>query len=152
MQNNSSHKPTIEYWHVWTDQDGISHQSRCQIADFIEKGIAPDTSPQWLSHLKQSGATITFTVLPVGWVGNWHENPKPQWVIPLSGRWFVETMDGQRVEMGPGEISFGEDQGTKADAQGHKGHLSGTVGDAPAVLIMVQLEETPTMEQSCRFK
>ncbi|MEH2311750.1 MAG: hypothetical protein V7K35_10190 [Nostoc sp.] len=102
--------------------------------------------------MKQSGATITFSVLPVGWVGNWHENPKPQWVIPLSGRWFVETMDGQRVEMGPGEISFGEDQGTKANAQGNKGHLSGTVGDEPAVLIMVQLEETPTVEQSCRFK
>ncbi|MBN3898508.1 MAG: cupin domain-containing protein [Nostoc sp. NOS(2021)] len=152
MQNNSSHKPTIDYWHVWTDHNGISHQSRCQIEDFIQKGIAPDTSPQWLSDLKQSGATITFTVLPVGWVGNWHENPKPQWVIPLSGRWFVETMDGQRVEMGPGEISFGEDQGTKADAQGHKGHLSGTVGDAPAVLIMVQLEETPTIDQSCRFR
>ncbi len=61
------------------------------------------------------------------------------------------TMDGQRVEMAPGEISFGEDQGTKADAQGHRGHLSGTVGDAPAVLIMVQLEETATIEQSCRF-
>ena len=152
MQNNSSNKPTIDYWHVWSDRDGISHQSRCQIEDFIEKGIDSDTSPQWISQLKQSGATIIFTVLPVGWVGNWHENPKPQWVIPLSGRWFVETMDGQRVEMGPGEISFGEDQGTKADAQGHKGHLSGTVGDAPAVLIMVQLEETPTMEQSCRFK
>ncbi|MEH2144064.1 cupin domain-containing protein [Nostoc sp.] len=152
MQNNASPKPTIDYWHVWIDHDGVSHQSRCQIEDFIEKGIAPDTSPQWLSNLKQSGATITFTVLPVGWVGNWHENPKPQWVIPLSGRWFVETMDGQRVEMGPGEISFGEDQGTKADAQGNKGHLSGTVGDEPAVLIMVQLEETPTFEQSCRFK
>ena len=64
----------------------------------------------------------------------------------------METMDGQRVEMVPGEISFGEDQGTKADAQGNKGHLSGTVGDAPAVLIMVQLEKNPTMEQSCRFK
>jgi hypothetical protein len=76
MENNQSHKPTLDYWHVWTDRDGISHQSRCQIQDFIEKGIAPDTSPQWLSKLKQSGATITFTVLPVGWVGNWHENPK----------------------------------------------------------------------------
>ncbi|MEH2065316.1 MAG: hypothetical protein V7K50_24155 [Nostoc sp.] len=60
MQNNSSPKPTIEYWHVWTDNDGISHQSRCQIEYFIEKGIAPDTSPQWLSNLKQSGATTTF--------------------------------------------------------------------------------------------
>ncbi|WP_375453266.1 hypothetical protein [uncultured Nostoc sp.] len=45
-------------------------------------------------------------------------------------------MDGQRVEMGKGEISFGEDQGTKADAQGHKGHLSGTIGDAPAASLL----------------
>ena len=29
--------PTIDYWHVWTDQDGVSHQSRCKIQDFIEK-------------------------------------------------------------------------------------------------------------------
>ncbi|MEH2281722.1 MAG: hypothetical protein V7K90_10420 [Nostoc sp.] len=61
-------------------------------------------------------------------------------------------MDGQPVEIAPGEISFGEDQNTKADAQSHKGHLSGTVGDAIAVLIMVQLEETPTIEQSCRLR
>ncbi|MGH2415163.1 MAG: cupin domain-containing protein [Microcystaceae cyanobacterium] len=144
--------PTINYWHVWTDRDGVSHQSRCQIQDFKLKSIAPPASPQWMGQLKQDDATIVFAVLPVGWIGAWHENPKPQWVIPLSGRWFVETMDGQRVEMGSGEISFGEDQNTKADAQGHKGHLSGTVGDEPAVLMIVQFDETPTVGQSCRFR
>lgn len=152
MSNNSSSKPTISYWHVWTDHNGVSHQSRCQIEDFIQKGIAPDTSPQWLSRLKQSGATITFTALPVEWVGNWYENPRPQWIITLSGCWFVKTMDGHQVEMGAGEISFGEDQGTKADAQGRKGHLSGTVGDVPAVLILVQFEQTPSVGQACQFK
>jgi hypothetical protein len=144
--------PTIDYWHAWTDQDGVSRQSRCQLQDFTLKSISPPASPQWLDKLQQVGATVTFTVMPVGWIGSWHENPKPQWIVPLSGRWFVETMDGQRVEMGPGEISFGEDQGTKADTQGHKGHLSGTVGDAPAVLMIVQFEETPTVEQPCRFR
>jgi hypothetical protein len=144
--------PTITYWHVWTDQDGISHQSRCQLQDFILKSISPPASPQWLDQMQQSGATVVFTVQPVGWVGSWHENPHPQWIIPLSGRWFVETMDGQRVEMGAGEISFGEDQNTKANAQGHKGHLSGTVGDVPCVLMIVQLQETPTIGQACRFK
>ncbi len=155
QSNNSPENPTsptIDYWHVWTDHDGVSHQSRCQIQDFTLKSISPPASPQWLDNLKQVGGTITFTVLPVGWIGSWHENPKPQWIIPLSGCWFVETMDGQRVEMGAGEISFGEDQGTKADAQGHKGHLSGTVGDAPAVLVIVQFEETPTVGQPCRFR
>ena len=45
--------------------------------------------------------TVLVTVQPVGWVGTWHENPAPQWIVPLSGRWWVESMDGKRVEMGP---------------------------------------------------
>jgi hypothetical protein len=89
------------------------------------------------------GATVLFTVLPVGWIGDWHENPKPQWIVPLSGRWFVETMDGTRVEMGPGDISFGEDQNTRRDSEGRQGHRSGTVGNEPATLMIVQLQETP---------
>jgi len=50
----------------------------------------------------------------------------------------VESMDGQRVEMGPGEMSLGEDQNTRAQGD-RKGHLSGTVGDEPAVLMLVQI-------------
>src|SRR5215471_14173700 len=40
---------------------------------------------------------------------DWRENPKPQWIFPLSGRWFVDSMEGQRVEMGPGVLWFGAD-------------------------------------------
>ncbi len=138
--------PTIYYWYVWTDEDGVSRQSRRQIQDFKLKSISPPAAAQWLSQVKQDGAVVSFTVLPVGWTGTWHENPQPQWIIPLSGRWFVETMDGQRVEMGVGEISFGADQNTKEDAQGRKGHLSGTVGNEPAVLMLVQFEDMPLIE------
>ncbi|MEG3437270.1 cupin domain-containing protein [Pannus brasiliensis CCIBt3594] len=142
---NDTATPTIEYWHVWTDENGISHQTRKQIRDFQLESISPPASPQWLGRVKQEGGTVSFTVLPVGWRGEWHENPKPQWIIPLSGRWFVETMDGQRVEMGPGEISFGADQNTREDDRGRKGHLSGTVGDRPAVLAIVQFGEMPAI-------
>ena len=89
---------------------------------------------------------------PKGWVGQWHENPAPQWIIPLSGRWFVETMDGHRVEMGPGDASLGEDQGSKPDAAGHVGHLSGTLGDAPITLMFVQLDHKLTLIDACRNK
>ncbi|WP_013334688.1 cupin domain-containing protein [Gloeothece verrucosa] len=139
-------QPILDYWHVWTDEQGISHQSRRQIQNFKLKSIADSASPQWIAQFKQKGATVVFSVLPVGWTGIWHENPKPQWIIPLSGRWFVETMDGQRVEMGAGDISFGADQNTKEDSQGRKGHLSGTIGNEPAVLVMIQFDETPPME------
>jgi hypothetical protein len=60
-------------------------------------------------------------------------------------------MDGTRVEMGPGEISFGEDQNTRA-VDGRQGHLSGTVGDAPAVLMVVQFDSPPTVATPCRFR
>ena len=140
-QSTNDQKPTLTYWHVWTDEQGISHQTRCELTNFEQKSIAEGTAPQWNNRLLTSGANIMFTELPVNWVGEWHENPQPQWIVPLSGRWFVETMDGQRVEMGPGDVSFGGDQHTQPDDEGKKGHLSGTVGDEPAVLMISQLND-----------
>ncbi len=134
-------KPTLSYWHVWTDDEGVSHQTRSDLTSFEKESMGSGTDPQWNNHLSPSGTKVLFTELPVGWKGSWHENPKPQWIVPLSGRWYVETMDGQRVEMGAGEISFGADQNTKLDGQGHKGHLSGTVGNKPVQLMLVQLTD-----------
>jgi hypothetical protein len=99
----SGPKPTISYWHLWTDDAGVSHQQRCELTEFDLKGVG-DADPQWNNHQPRGESTAVFTVQPVGWVGEWHENPAPQWIVPLSGRWWVEAMDGTRVEMGPGEI------------------------------------------------
>jgi hypothetical protein len=144
-------KPNIPYWHLWTDDEGVSHQTRCTMSAFAKASIQPEAAPQWIGTKTKDSATIFVTVLPVGWIGDWHENPKPQWIIPLSGRWFVESMDGQRVEMGPGEMSFGEDGNTRK-RDGKQGHLSGTIGDEPAVLMIVQLAVPPTIASTCRFR
>lgn len=148
---SASEKPTIPYWHLWTDERGVSHHKRCALTEFEMKSMGGAAAPQWQGTKTRSDMTVMVTVQPVGWVGQWHENPKPQWIIPLSGRWFVEAMDGERVEMGPGEISFGEDQNT-TEVNGRKGHLSGTVGDEPAVLMVVQFETPPTVASPCRFR
>lgn len=132
-------KPVFTYWHVWTDEEGISRQTRCEIKNFEKEGMG-SIEKQWNAHFADADTHILFSELPPGWVGDWHENPEPQWIIPLSGKWFVETMDGHRVEMGPGEISFGGDQKTKKDKDGKKGHLSGTIGNEPARLMMIQLK------------
>ena len=136
--DNENDTPDLPYWHLCTDQQGTSHQHRCTLRNF-ELGSVGDAAPQWNDKQQRSEATVVFTVLPVGWIGEWHENPAPQWILPLSGRWFVEAMDGTRVEMGAGELSLGEDQNCNADADGRKGHRSGTVGEQPAVLMCVQL-------------
>jgi quercetin dioxygenase-like cupin family protein len=148
---SSESSPAVSYWHVWTDADGVSHQSRCQLREFQKAAIQPAATPQWIGAKTRHDATVFVTVLPAGWTGNWHENPGPQWIIPLSGRWFVETMDGVRVEMGPGDISFGEDQNTH-QIDGKRGHLSGTIGSEPAVLMLVQFEIAPTIAPACRFR
>ena len=130
--------PTTTYWHLCTDEDGVSHQRREALDAFASASMS-GAAPQWNDAQATAPKRVVFSVQPVGWVGEWHENPEPQWIVPLSGRWFVESMDGQRVEMGPGEASFGEDQGCVADAQGRRGHRSGTVGDEPAHLMIVQV-------------
>ena len=142
--------PRVPYWHLWTDGEGVSHQTRCAMTDFVMKAMGAGAAPQWQGSRMHGGMTVMVTVQPVGWVGEWHENPRPQWIIPLSGRWFVESMDGTRVEMGPGEVSFGEDQNTR-EIGGRKGHKSGTIGDEPAVLMVVQFDAAPTIGQVCRF-
>ncbi len=144
-------KPEVPYWHLWTDEQGVSHQTRCALTEFDMQSMQPPAVAQWQGRKTGDRMTVMVTVQPVGWIGTWHENPKPQWIIPLSGRWFVESMDGRRVEMGPGEISFGEDQNTR-EVDGKRGHLSGTVGDAPAVLMVIQFDSPPTLASPCRFR
>lgn len=149
MSGNTGARPQIAYWHLWVDADGISHQTRCALTEFELKGVG-GAAPQWNNRQNQCEATIVFTVQPVGWVGDWHENPARQWIVVLSGSWWIEAMDGTRIEQGPGEFSLGEDQGC-TPANGRKGHRSGTIGDAPAVLMTVQLHVPPT-PSPCHFK
>ena len=149
MNEKSGPQPEVPYWHLWIDADGVSHHAQCRLTDFELKGVG-DAAPQWNNRHDRSEATVVVTVQPVGWVGEWHENPAPQWIVVLSGRWWIEAMDGTRIEQGPGEFSLGEDQGC-ATVEGRRGHRSGTVGDQPAVLMTVQLH-VPPVRSPCHFK
>jgi hypothetical protein len=118
---------------------------------FTLKSMQPPAAPQWQGETISGAMTTMVTVQPVGWIGTWHENPKPQWIIPLSGRWFVEAMDGMRVEMGAGEFSFGGDQNCR-EVGGKLGHQSGTVGNTPAVLMVIQFNDASTPAVPCEFR
>ena len=144
-------KPTVPYWHLWTDQDGVSHQDQCAFTEFELGSIGGGADAQWKGDKTRGKMTVMTTVLPVGWTGDWHENPMPQWIIPLSGRWSVEAMDGNRREFGAGDISLGSDQHCR-EKDGRKGHRSTTVGHEPAVLMLVQFENAPAPKSPCAFK
>lgn len=137
-------KPSTPYWHLHVDENGVSHQTKCALTEYELQAVGP-ADPQWNDKMARSEATVVFTVQPVGWVGDWHENPAPQWIVVLSGRWFIESMDGTRIEQGPGEFSFGEDQGC-TETYDKKGHRSGVIGDEPCRLMTIQIHVEPKRE------
>ncbi len=149
MTETMGPKPSVPYWHLWRDEDGVSHQTGCMLTSFGLKQVG-GAEPRWNNPQARSEATVVYTVQPVGWVGEWHENPAPQWIVVLSGRWWIESMDGTRIEQGPGAFSLGEEPGC-AMVKGRKGHRSGTIGDVPAVLMTIQLH-IPPGTRPCRFK
>ena len=103
----------VNFWRVWVNDQGVSCQSFHSLTGQQHSVFAEGAAPIWSAvHYEGKAKLITLMLIP-GEIGEWHENPMPQWIIPLRGRWSVETMDGVIVEMGPGDISFGGDQGTK---------------------------------------
>jgi hypothetical protein len=144
-------RPIIAYWHLWIDADGTSRLTQCAMTEFDPRSMKAPADPQWQGKSITGNMTTMVTVQPVDWIGIWHENPKPQWIVPLSGRWFVEAMDGTRVEMGPGELSFGGDQYCR-EIDGKRGHRSGTIGDIPAVLLVIQFDDAPAPRSPCEFR
>jgi hypothetical protein len=138
--------------YCWTDSNGVSHMTRCEMQDFELQSMSKPADPQWQDRQPHGGSTVITTVQPPHWNGTWHEDPKVQWIIPLKGTWFVEAMDGTRVELGPGDVSLGEDQNTRPDVQRHKGHLSGNVGDGAVTLMVIQLDMEATVGEPCHFQ
>lgn len=129
--------PTINYWHVYTDEAGVSRQKQRQLSGFELESMGGSSGEQWNNKLMKGATQVIFSELPADFDGDWHENPAPQWIIPLSGGWWVETMDGQRVEMETGVLSFGADQGTKDE----KGHKSGVLNNEPCRMMIIQFKE-----------
>ncbi|RFD21519.1 cupin domain-containing protein [Komagataeibacter melaceti] len=148
--------PQRFYRHLWTDDKGISHISTCPVHDFFLKSMSPPAGPQWQDPMPPQMATIMVTVQPAHWNGAWHPDPKPQWIIPLQGSWYVRAMDGTRVEMGPGDILFGEDQNVRpmrtGPYRGRKGHDAGNIGDGPVTLMVIQSANAPVANQPCRYR
>ncbi|GGE19835.1 hypothetical protein GCM10011529_28040 [Polymorphobacter glacialis] len=128
---------TMPYWRLFTRDDGLSSVAASLLGGFVEQSVGGKAAAMWMLPAPGKVEVVQFAILPVGWVGEWHESPLRQWVVTLSGRWFIETQDGLRIEMGPGESHWGEDLGTR-QINGNHGHRSGQLGDGPCAQMLVQ--------------
>ena len=126
----ASEAPRVPYWSQWTGTDG--HTTRCFVSDLESQAFA--STPQFVRRLPGTVESLLLSELPIGWVGDWHINPKRQWVVVLAGEYYMETSDGVGVTLKSGNVFFGGDQGASAKPGDPKriGHISRVVGNQPS--------------------
>lgn len=136
---DAANPPWMPFWEMKPGPDGQSTIDQQWLNAFVQRSVSGDVAPSWMRAFDGKVKTIWFNVLPEGWEGVWHPSPALQWVVPLSGRWFIETQDRARVEMGPGDIHWGAD--VASGNNNATAHLSGVIGDAPCVQLMIQFDK-----------
>ncbi|WP_062500915.1 cupin domain-containing protein [Gluconobacter oxydans] len=144
--------PTISYWDNWTDPQGVTHLTKCKMSTFHEDSIAPDGDKIMLSSPHDGPATVTMRVQPPHWKGGWNVSHQVQWIVPLSGIYFIKAMDGTSVELNPGDILLSEDVAPASHGSDPKGHLSGNVGDAAVALQILQFGEATPSHVPCQWQ
>jgi quercetin dioxygenase-like cupin family protein len=65
-------------------------------------------------------------------VADWHNAPRRQYVMTLSGHGEIELTGGKIISVGPGSIELAEDLTGK-------GHITRTVGNEDRVTIQIPL-------------
>uniref|UniRef100_A0A0G4FY88 Cupin 2 conserved barrel domain-containing protein n=1 Tax=Chromera velia CCMP2878 TaxID=1169474 RepID=A0A0G4FY88_9ALVE len=120
----------MSFTHLWISEDGKSHLKDCTVEGLEKKGAKYQRDVSSLLEVKNFILTQMIGETP------WHPSPKVQMVIPLEGRWYVNTTDGDHREMGPGHLFFQQDNaGNIVDAK----HWSGTVG-GPCNMVVLQFD------------
>ena len=109
-------KPPIMMTRIYTGADGLSHAERIEMK--AANGVT--------ELMKGTGAQ--FSSRPAAPGGDWHVGPARQFVITLSGRAELTVGNGEKVEVGPGNINLIEDTTGK-------GHITRNVEDRIVVTI-----------------
>ena len=111
---------------IFTGDDGESHFEDVEV-ELKESGIVGA-----LSELEPATG-IVFRETGPGYDFDWHNAPRRQYVITLSGAFEVEIGDGTTRRLGAGDILLAEDTTGR-------GHRSRAVGEGIRRSIFVTLE------------
>ncbi len=107
---------------LYTGDDGQTHIEELSLADHPE-----------LSDL-QNAKGISFRESPAGRFSDWHNAPRRQYVITLSGGVEIGLGDGSFHRFGPGHVTLAEDLTGK-------GHTTRSVGDEPRISATIPLDD-----------
>lgn len=122
--------PPLSYTHVYVDSAGVSH-FREEKFDF--KASRPGGP---LSHALGTGPGAMLLRLKPGAVEDWHNAPRPWYLIVVQGTSEVTTSDGEKRQFGLGSIVLLD------DITG-KGHQTRSVGTVDHIAAVVPIADAP---------
>ncbi|KAL2652033.1 hypothetical protein R1flu_020161 [Riccia fluitans] len=134
----------FKYTQLWVSKDGETHIKECKFTNFDLKTYS--SLPQYQkSEFGGQPTKIVFTELSPGLKQPLHSCPQVQFVITLSGSWYIETTDRSRYEFQPGEVLF-QDNVEDSPAAKPPQHYSGVVGDQPCQQFIIQFDRAPEVD------
>ena len=121
---SAKHKPFM-MTRLYTGADGQTH------AEEIEAKFTG--SPNEVFKLMAITGAEVHRYTP-GTVQDWHNAPRRQYVITLSGEGEVELVGGKKIPLRPGHIDLAEDTTGK-------GHITRTVGNEDRITLTLPLSD-----------
>ena len=107
---------------VFSGDDGESHF----------EDVSPEEMAEIVNRVGAGDITLGLRTSPS--FSDYHNAPRRQYVVILSGTAEFECADGSKCQMEPGDILVAE------DLEGH-GHIARSLGDTPRASLAVPLAE-----------
>jgi len=139
----------FRYYQIYASEDGTTHFKSCLMHGFELKKYAKDSQYQ-RSDFGGETSKLVFTELAPGLEQDLHCCPEVQFVVTLSGSWYVKTSDGTKHTFNPGDVLF-QDNTKTSPASNKPQHYSGVVGDKPCQQMIVQISRAPEVDNPNPF-
>jgi len=111
---------------VYTGEDDRSHLEEVEIP-------LPIAQPFGQVSELHKGEGVIFRESPADYDSGFHNAPRRQYVVILAGTMEVETGDGTKRRLGPGEILLGDDMTGE-------GHITRALGGTPGRSLFIPLD------------
>ncbi|HEY5020778.1 MAG TPA: hypothetical protein VII17_07145 [Steroidobacteraceae bacterium] len=122
--NDADSIPPLNYVHLYVDAKGDSHFREEQFDFRSTRAGGP------LMHALSTGAGAMLLRLKPGAVEDWHNAPKPWYLIVVQGMSEVTASDGEVRRFGPGSVVLIDDvtgKGHRTRAVGHIDHIAAVI-------------------------
>ena len=120
---------TFKYFRVYAGPDGESHVEDVEVE---LKPVGASSSSSLSDLIPATGVIFRYSAADLN--ADWHNAPRHQWVITLSGEGEIVASDGEVRRVGPGSVML-------ADDTTGKGHITRGVGTEPRIGLFVPLPE-----------